>query len=314
MKISGLPARLVLQLALLAAAGITAPIARADSDGGAATPTMGMTSSVGSNTTGIGSIATCEVIVRSGFRNETVVAAGEIANTTAAFVCNQTDLGNMTVRQAAAEAAETISVVAARLVAQLTVDCFARGTTDIIVSGMGLVEREAAQLAEAFAANISEVKVCSDCNETASFVAGNFSDIIMNATAIANVSLQLATDEETQEIAVSEFVESVTEVFVVDFTRVLIRSRSGAVDEGCPAPPAGPPSEPQAPENAMQIECDESEPVANLEKCSGSGIDVPKSCATPGFFCVTRGPRFGACRKDGIPVNDEWAGIVFECI
>jgi len=64
----------------------------------------------------------------------------------------------------------------------------------------------------------------------------------------------------------------------------------------------------------MQIECDESEPVQDNGKCFGTDIDVPKSCASKDFLCVTRGPFFGACRLDGIPKNDEWEGRVFECV
>ena len=47
------------------------------------------------------------------------------ANATAAFVCDQTDLGNTTVEEAAMQAAEDISVTAATLIARLNVNCFA---------------------------------------------------------------------------------------------------------------------------------------------------------------------------------------------
>ena len=87
--------------------------------------------------------------------------------------------------------------------------------------------------------------------------------------------------------------------------QVLINSRTSAVDEGCPAP---------LPTMRRQVECNETMPVQNNGMCFGTGIDVPMSCATPGFFCVTRGPRFAACRLNGIPRTEEWEGIVFECI
>lgn len=46
------------------------------------------------------------------------------ANTTAAFLCDQTDLGTRTIKEAATETATAISVIAATLIARLTVNCF----------------------------------------------------------------------------------------------------------------------------------------------------------------------------------------------
>lgn len=88
------------------------------------------------------------------------------------------------------------------------------------VNGMGVIEREAFNLANAVVENITDIRVCMDCNETAASVAGNFSELLMAASANASIALELVTNEAGQEVAVQEFVQSVTQVFVVDFTRV----------------------------------------------------------------------------------------------
>lgn len=62
------------------------------------------------------------------------------------------------------------------------------------------------------------------------------------------------------------------------------------------------------------MECDESEPVRDFGKCAGQDIDIPKSCESADFLCVTRGISFAACRRDGIPRDETWEGLVFECI
>ena len=85
---------------------------------------------------------------------------------------------------------------------------------------MGVVEREAFDLANAVVENITDIRVCMDCNETAASVAGNFSELLMAASANASIALELVTNEAGQEVAVQEFVQSVTQVFVVDFTSV----------------------------------------------------------------------------------------------
>lgn len=102
-----------------------------------------------------------------------------------------------------------------------------------MLNGMGLAEAEASALAAEVAANITEIRVCTDCNETAAAVSGNFSELFVPAVANATVSLMLATTEENQVIAVEEFVTSVSEIIVVNFTRVLLHCRS-------PATPATP--------------------------------------------------------------------------
>lgn len=380
-----------LMLTLVAAAGLAAPLSRAD---------MGMDGesemAMEAPPTSAGSIARCSITISSSVREEISVAAAEVANTTANFVCSQAELGNLTVNEAAMATAESVSITAARAVARLSVNCFLSGQGSVRLNGMGIAEFEATALAEELAGVINEIKVCTDCNETASQVGGNFTDLFVPAAANATVSLALATTEENQEIAVEEFVESVSEVFVINFTQVLISSRTGAAEEGCAAPDmepdmddadADPEPEPDMDDDAepgpdmddgskpdqnmddsdpmpdmdddaapdpdmddgsepgpdmgdsdpmpdmddpepepdtmmmeemdgsrVQIECDVSEPVADFGTCAGEDIDVPKACASPGFLCVTKNEFFAACRENGIPKDEDWEGIVFECV
>ena len=90
----------------------------------------------------------------------------------------------------------------------------------LTVNGMSIVEREAFDLADAVVENITDIRVCMDCNEAAASVARNFSDLLTAASANASNALELVRNEADQEKAVHEFVELVTQVFVVNFTRV----------------------------------------------------------------------------------------------
>lgn len=90
----------------------------------------------------------------------------------------------------------------------------------VIVNGRAFAENEAVGLATEFGRNITEIKICSDCNETVTLVAQEFADLFVPAVAEAMVSLSIATSEDNSPMAVEAFEQAVSEVFVVDYSRV----------------------------------------------------------------------------------------------
>lgn len=89
-----------------------------------------------------------------------------------------------------------------------------------MVGGRSIAEAEAVSLASEFARNIKEIKICSNCKEVATLVAEEFEDLFVSAVAEAMVSLKVATSQSTRLTAVSAFEKAVSEVFVVDYTKV----------------------------------------------------------------------------------------------
>lgn len=93
--------------------------------------------------------------------------------------------------------------------------------------------------------------------------------------------------------------------------QILVSTRTDAAEEGC-KPASPPPAKPMS-GDIMKVKCDKSEPVADRGKCFGTDIDTPKVCASKDYLCVTKGPAFASCRLNGVPLDDTWEGLVFEC-
>lgn len=86
---------------------------------------------------------------------------------------------------------------------------------------MSLAQAEATALSTEYGKFLADIKVCSQCEEAALFVAAEFKQLNIKATAAAEVKLKGAAQPgKPAKASVDEFVTAYSAAFIVDFGKV----------------------------------------------------------------------------------------------
>ena len=96
----------------------------------------------------------------------------------------------------------------------------AEGKAAFILNGRSLAQAEAFAIATSFADGLIEASVCDFCDVAADFIADSFEEIILYATAIAEVDLVGFTDSALVEASADALAARIVSASATAFAQV----------------------------------------------------------------------------------------------
>lgn len=170
-------------------------------------------------------------ITGTGFANSMSQEVGvAVAANATAYICNDPDV--LSIESSAVAVAKEIATATATAIAGVTADCTAEGKASFTVDGRSVAQAEAFAIATSFADALIEASVCDICEVAADFVADSFEAIYLNATAVAEVTLEGLANGDKVEATAEAFISRIVSATATAFAKVLVTARAD-VDEGC---------------------------------------------------------------------------------
>eukprot|EP00892_Ulva_mutabilis_P008847 jgi/Ulvmu1/6334/UM029_0042.1 len=168
-------------------------------------------------------IARCQISSSASASAESVRIAVNASAAVAAAVCGS---GIVNAQDVANEVATATAVA----VANATASCFASGAGSFIINGQTLATAKASAIAEAFVSALAEARVCADCAAVANFTGASFKEILLNATATAELNLEGSGTLDPVQTA-NQLVEDIQTSVIRAFATVIVTARSSAEND-----------------------------------------------------------------------------------
>lgn len=167
--------------------------------------------------------ASCVLSGQASGSAEDARAVASAASVVAANVCGDQIVNDEDV-------ANQVATATASAIANQTVACTTSGLGTFTVNGLSIGQSRATAVAEAFVTALATAPACENCTAVANFTGASFSEILLNATAQAEVNLDSATSTDPVVLA-NDFAEDIRTVVIRAFANAISTARSSATED-----------------------------------------------------------------------------------